>query len=77
MSEIKLSIEKSSDKEQLVAEQKAKGFALVEDQIHKDGHHLIFASAPRESQIDWKTIYAAAKTDSERIAIIAQKLGLA
>jgi hypothetical protein len=27
-------------------------------------------------EINWKTEYTAAKTDSERIAIIAKKLGL-
>jgi hypothetical protein len=31
---------------------------------------------PAKSQPDWKELYELAKTDSERIAIIAQKLGL-
>jgi hypothetical protein len=29
------------------------------------------------AKIDWKAEYAVAKTDSERLAIIAQKIGLA
>ena len=44
---------------------------LVDGQVTK-----VTAAAEVTSQIDYKAIYAAAKADSERIAIIAQKLGL-
>ncbi|MDD4985834.1 MAG: hypothetical protein PHQ43_08600 [Dehalococcoidales bacterium] len=63
----------STEKAEIVTSQNMKGLILVEDQIYEDGRHLIFAD---KLPLDPKEIYAAAKADSERIAIIAQKLGL-
>ncbi len=44
---------------------------LVDGQVTK-----VTAAAEVTSQIDYKAIYAAAKADSDRIAILAQKAGL-
>ena len=44
---------------------------MVDNQISK-----VTAAAEVSPPTDYKAIYAAAKADSERIAIIAQKLGL-
>ena len=41
-----------------------------------EGTVKITASVNVVQEINWKTEYTAAKTDSERIAIIAKKLGL-
>lgn len=57
----------------------------VSAKIEGDSRHIpiselefnMFTVASPPHPTDYKAIYAAAKTDSERIAIIAQKLGLA
>jgi hypothetical protein len=50
------------------------GLRLVEVQKHIDGERMIFSNDPPVKGL--KEQYAEAKADSERIAIIAQQLGL-
>ena len=63
----------SANRDELIAGAKSSG-VLKEMATRLDGTTLMIFEIP---DINWQGYYTSAKTDSERIAIIAQKIGLA
>ena len=67
-------LQQGSDPYGVIQSYTAEGLRLVEVQNHIDGDRMIFSDdAPVQSL---HAQYAAAKTDSERLAVVARKLGL-
>ena len=67
-------LQQGSDPYGVIQSYTAEGFRLVEVQNHIDGDRMIFSDdAPIKSL---KEQYASAKTDSERLDVIARRLGL-